>query len=92
MTVRGIVQAAALEESAPGSEQIDLILRAQGVGPTHPRRLVVPYAMLLEDESLDPDGLTGRAFEAEVEEEAPKRWVVRSIKLAARSVLRPESS
>ncbi|WZO99818.1 hypothetical protein EP7_001431 [Isosphaeraceae bacterium EP7] len=92
MTVRGIVQAATLEENPADPDQVELVLRAQGVGPTHPRRLVVPYALLLEDESLEPEGVTGRAFEAEVEEDAPKRWVVRTIKFAARSVLRPESS
>jgi hypothetical protein len=87
MHLRGIVQTAVLEETDPGSGTIEMILRVQGVGPGQPRKLVIPYALLLEDESLDPDLISGRRFEAEVEPDEP-RWVVTQIAFASR-VLRP---
>lgn len=87
MQIRGIVQTAELEERPPGSGTIEMVLRVQGVGAGQPRRLVVPYALLLADESLDPDLITGRGFEAEVELEA-ERWLVARINLAGR-LLRP---
>jgi hypothetical protein len=43
MHLRGIVQAADLEENPPGSDRIELVLRVQGVGPGQPRRIVIPY-------------------------------------------------
>lgn len=90
MHLRGIVQSATLEENPPGSETIEMVLRVQGVGAGQPRRLIVPYAMLLQDESLDPDAIRGRGFEADVEPDGPGRWAVARIAFAAR-VLRPES-
>ncbi len=84
MHLRGIVQTAALEENPPGSETIELVLRLQGVGPGQPRKVVVPYAMLLQDDSLDPDEIAGRAFDADVEQDEPGRWVVSRIAFASR--------
>lgn len=88
MHLRGIVQSAALAETASGSEAIELVLKVQGVGPGQPRTLVVPYAMLLADESLDPDAIAGRGFEADVDQDEGKRWVVSRIAFASR-ILRP---
>ncbi len=90
MQLRGIIQTAELVEEPPGSDRVELVVLVQGVGPGQPRRLVLPYELLLSDESLDPDVIRGHAFEAEVEEQAPKRWLVRSIAVAERRVLRPE--
>jgi hypothetical protein len=55
MQFRGIVMTAALEENPPGSDRIELVLWLQGVGPGKPRRIVVPYELLLSDPSLDAD-------------------------------------
>ena len=49
MQIRGIVQRAGLEENPPGSDRIEMILWGQGVGPDKPRRIVVPYELLLQD-------------------------------------------
>ena len=43
MRIRGIVRVATLEENPPGSDQIEMLIRAQGVRPEQPRLLVVPY-------------------------------------------------
>jgi hypothetical protein len=88
MHIRGIVQSATLEEPESGGEAIELVLRVQGVGPGQPRALIIPYDLLLQDESLDPDAIKGRGFEADAEQAGDKRWVVTRIAFASR-VLRP---
>lgn len=88
MRLHGMIRTAEFQENPPGSDQIELVIRIQGVGPTQPRLLVIPFTLLLEDVTLDPEGVVGRSFEADVEQDAQGRWVVAQIALAAR-VLRP---
>lgn len=88
MRLRGIVQTATLQENPPGSEAIELVLRLQGVGPGQPRSVIVPFQLLLDDPSLDPEAAAGHGFEAEVEQAPDGRWIVASISLAQRRVLR----
>jgi hypothetical protein len=88
MQLRGIVRTATLEENPPGSDRIEMVIRVQGVRPGQPRVLVVPYELLLGDESLDPDNVQGRGFQAEASEVANGRWVVEAIAVAAGRVLR----
>jgi hypothetical protein len=90
MRIRGIVMRAELEENPPGSDRIELLIWAQGVGPDKPRQVIVPYELLLLDPSLDPEHIRGHGFQAEVTEEGPGRWVVSEISFATGSVLRPE--
>jgi hypothetical protein len=93
MRIRGIVRSATLEENPAGSDQIDMVLRVQGVGPGQPRSLVIPYRLLLVDEALDPDLIQGKGFQAEAIEDPSGRWVVTEIALASGRVLRaPEES
>lgn len=89
MHLHGIIQTATLHEVPPDSGNIEIILRVQGVGPGQPRSLVIPYALLLRDESLDPDAILGRAFEAEADQDPQdRRWLVSRIAFASR-ILRP---
>jgi hypothetical protein len=88
MHIRGIIQSAALEEHPPDSGTIEMVLRVQGVGPSQPRTLVIPYARLLQDESLDPDAIARRGFEAEIEPDEGGRWIIETIAFASR-ILRP---
>ena len=90
MHLRGVIQAAALEESPPDSGNIEMVLRVQGVGPGQPRRLVIPYELLLQDESLEPETITGRAFEAEAEQAHGQRWEITMIAFASRVLRKPE--
>ncbi len=89
MRLRGVVRSADLQEETPGGDRIELALRLQGVGPGQPRLVVVPYTLLLRYESLDPDEVAGRGFEAEVGQDDRGRWVVSEIAFASR-VLRLE--
>ena len=88
MRIRGIVQAAELDENPPGSDRIEMILWVQGVGPDKPKRIVVPYELLLQDPDLDADRARGHGFQAEVSQDEEGRWVVAEIGFAAGRVLR----
>jgi hypothetical protein len=90
MHLRGIVQSANLEEHPPGSESIEMVLRVQGVGAGQPRKLVVPYALLLADANLDPESVVGRGFEADAEQDDAGRWLVARIAFASRVLRQPE--
>lgn len=88
MRFRGIVMSAVLDENPPGGERIELTLWLQGVGPGKPRRIVVPYELLLSDPALDAEAVQGHGFEAEVEQDADGRWIVAAIRFADGRVLR----
>jgi hypothetical protein len=88
MRIRGIVRVATLQENQPGSDQIEMLIKVQGVRPEQPRLLVVPYELLLGDEALEPDSVQGKGFEAEVTEDPRGRWVVVEIAFATGRVLR----
>jgi hypothetical protein len=88
MQIRGIVRTATLEENPPGSDQIEMVLRVQGVGAGQPRLLVVSYTLLLADPELDPEIIQGKGFQAEVAEDESGRWVVFEIAFASGRVLR----
>ncbi len=90
MRIRGVVRTAELQENPPGSDQIEMKLSVQGVGPGQPRSLVIPFSLLLENESIDPEEIRGRGFEAGIEQDEQGRWVVAEIAFASR-VLRPDS-
>ena len=88
MRIRGIVRTATLEENPPGSDRIEMVLRVQGVRPDQPRLLVVPYELLLADQSLDPEQIQGKGFEVEAAADSAGRWVVSELALASGRVLR----
>jgi len=88
MLIHGIIQSAHLQENPPGTDSIEMVIKVQGVGPGQPRTLVVPFTLLVEDESLNPESVGGRAFEADVDEQTPGRWVVERIAVAQKRVLR----
>jgi hypothetical protein len=82
MTLHGFIMSAELAEDPPG--KIELTLRIQGVGPGQPRRIVVPYEVLLADPSIDADDGVGRGFEADVEQAGASRWEVSRLSLAGK--------
>ena len=90
MHLHGIVREAALEEFPPGSDRVEMVLKVQGVGAGQPRRIVIPFELLLRDPDLEPEAVAGHAFQAEVAEAETGRWLVAEITFASRRVLRPE--
>ena len=89
MLIRGVIQSAELREL--GEDQVDMDVRVQGVGPGQPRRLVVPFGLLVADPTLDPDAIGGHGFEATVAQDGAGRWVAIEFRVAAKRVLRDES-
>jgi hypothetical protein len=89
MRIKGIVRIATLQENPPDSDQIEMLIRVQGVRPDQPRLLVVPYDLLLSDLTLEPEQVQGKGFEAEVYEDPEGRWVVAEVAFATGRVLRP---
>jgi hypothetical protein len=89
MQVRGFIRSAELQEHPPGADTVEMAIRVQGVGPGQPRSLVVPFALLLDDPTLEPETVVGRSFAAEVGQDPDGRWVVQALVLAAR-VLRSD--
>lgn len=90
MHLHGIVMTATLEPDPADPDLVEMHLLLQGVGPGQPRRIVVPMAILIAEPDIEPELVVGHAFEAEVEEVAPKRWVAEAIQFARNRVLRPE--
>jgi hypothetical protein len=93
MRIRGIVRTASLEENPTSSDRIEMVLGVQGVRPDQPRRLIVPYELLLADTALDPDQVQGKGFDADAALDNSGRWVVNQISFAFGRVLRhPEGN
>ncbi len=90
MQIRGFIRAATLQEVEPGGDQVELSLSLQGVGRDQPRKVVVPFELLVADATIDPDDLAGRGFAADVEQDTTGRWIVAQLELAARVLRGPE--
>ncbi len=88
MHLHGVIRTAELEENPPGSDQIEMVVRVQGVGAGQPRLLVIPFSLLVDHQEIDPENISRRGFDAEVEQNEQGRWIVRQIAFASR-VLRP---
>ena len=88
MHMHGIVRTALLDEFPPGSDRVEMVLTVQGVGAGQPRRIVVPYELLLQDPGLEPEAVAGHAFEATVTEGGAGRWLVTTIAVASHRILR----
>lgn len=90
MHLHGIVMTATLEEDPADPDRVEMHLLVQGVGPGQPRKLVVPMEILVAQPDIEPESIRGHAFEAEVREAAPKRWITDAITFMTNRVLRPE--
>lgn len=90
MHVHGIVMTAELAEDPEDAERVEMRLLVQGVGRGQPRRFAIPMEVLVENPEIEPETIQGHAFQAEVEEVAPKRWVASQIAFASNRVLRDE--
>lgn len=92
MHMHGIVMTAELRDDPADADKVELHLVVQGVGRGQPRRVIIPMDVLVSQPEIDPDIIKGHAFQAEVDEAAPNRWIVSTIAFASDRVLRPEGS
>jgi hypothetical protein len=90
MHLRGIIQTAALQDHPTNGDQVEMVLKLQGVGPGQPRTIVVPFDVLVQDEALEPEAIARRAFEAEVVQAEDQRWMVAKINFASRILREPD--
>ena len=88
MHIHGVVRTADLAENPPGSDQIEMVVRVQGVGAGQPRLLVIPFGLLVDHEEIEPETVAGRGFEAEIDQDEHGRWIIHQIAFTSR-VLRP---
>lgn len=66
MTLRGFIRSAELVQDPEDENRVHLVAGVQGVSPGQPRKIRVPFEILVAQEDLDPDTLAGRAFRAEI--------------------------
>ena len=65
MTLKGFIQSAELVEDTSGPDRVMMIARVQGVGPGQPRKILIPFEILIIQDELDVEQMAGRAFRAE---------------------------
>lgn len=88
MTLKGFIQTAELVEDPSGDDRVMMLLRLQGVSPGQPRRLLLPFELLLAHEELDVDQMAGRAFRAECQPDANGNGIATTIEVGPARVLR----
>jgi len=66
MTIRGFIRSAELLQDPASEDRVNLLAAVQGVGPGQPRKILIPFEILVAQDDLDPDQLAGRAFRAEI--------------------------
>ena len=92
MTLRGFIRSAELLQDPHDENRVHLTASVQGVGPGQPRRILIPFEILLTLDDLDPDTVGGRAFRAEVETVENGTGIVTAIEVGPGRVLRdPEA-
>ncbi len=92
MTLRGFIRSAELLQDPHDENRVNLMASVQGVSPGQPRKILVPFEILLTLEDLDPDTVGGRAFRAEVETVENGAGIVTAIEVGPARVLREPGS
>ncbi|MFM7593907.1 MAG: hypothetical protein ACKO85_19135 [Isosphaeraceae bacterium] len=62
MTIKGFIQSADLLQDPASEDRVMMIARVQGVGPGQPRKILIPFEILVAQEDLDPNTMAGRTF------------------------------
>lgn len=88
MTIKGFIQSAELVEDLNGPDRVMMLLKVQGVGPGQPRKLLIPFEILVAQDELDPDRLAGCAFRAAYENVSQATALIEAIEVGAGRVLR----
>ncbi|MCY2934099.1 MAG: hypothetical protein NT172_08040 [Planctomycetota bacterium] len=88
MTLKGFIQSAELVEDSSGPDRVMMIVRVQGVGPGQPRKILVPFEILVEQDELDAETMAGRAFRAECTGVENAMGLVNAIEVGPARVLR----
>ncbi len=88
MTIKGFIQSADLLQDPADENKVMLLARVQGVGQGQPRKILIPFELLVQQEDLDPDNMVGRAFLAHYDEVIQATAIINSIEVGPGRVLR----
>ncbi len=88
MTIRGFIRSAELLQDPSSEDRVHLVAAVQGVGPGQPRKILIPFEILVAQDDLDPDLLAGRAFRAEIANVENGTGIVAAIKVGPGRILR----
>jgi len=88
VTIKGFIRHAELREDPADADRVQLIASVQGVGPGQPRKILIPFEILVTHDELDADHMAGRAFRAEFETVDNGAGVVTAIEVGPSRVLR----
>lgn len=88
MTLKGFIQSAELVEDTSGPDRVMMIVRVQGVGPGQPRKILIPFEILIVQDDLEAETMGGRAFRAECSAVENALGMVTAIEVGPSRVLR----
>ncbi len=88
MTLKGFIQSAELVEDTSGPDRVMMIVRVQGVGPGQPRKILIPFEILIVQDDLEAETMGGRAFRAECSGVETALGMVTAIEVGPSRVLR----
>jgi hypothetical protein len=88
MTLKGFIQSAELVEDTSGADRVMMIVRVQGVGPGQPRKILIPFEILIVQDDLEAETMGGRAFRAECSGVENAMGMVTAIEVGPSRVLR----
>jgi len=92
VTIKGFIQSAELLQDPASDDRVMMVARVQGVGPGQPRKILIPFEILIAQEDLDPETMAGRAFMGSYEQVIEATALINYIEVGpARILRRPES-
>jgi hypothetical protein len=88
MMIKGFIQSAELVEDTSDADRVMMVARVQGVGAGQPRKILIPFEILVAQDDLDPDTMAGRAFLGTYEEVIQAMALIQTIEVGPSRVLR----
>ena len=88
MTIKGFIQSAELVQDPADEDRVMMVARVQGVGAGQPRKILIPFEILVAQDDLEPETMAGRAFNAVYEQIDQAAAIVTAIEVRPGRVLR----
>lgn len=88
MTIKGFIQSAELVQDPADEDRVMMVARVQGVGAGQPRKILIPFEILVAQDDLEPETMAGRAFNAVYEQIDQAAAIVTAIEVGPGRVLR----
>lgn len=88
MTIKGFIQSADLLQDPASDDRVMMLARVQGVGPGQPRKIIIPFEILVAQDNLEPETMAGRAFQGSYDEVVEGTALITFIEVGPGRVLR----